>query len=164
MLALGAQFVTSTTPSQKRRLTAVGLKIPMGTHGNFKPYTAEFYASASSQSLRISSYLSSASLGSIQAMVLLVHFLVNNNHVSEAWEFSGILIRQAQAMGLHRDSTIGMCLLPAGTSSFTDLGTLVTTGANLFEKQQRRKIWAQCLPPEEEASRPGCLSTERVVT
>ncbi|KAG7403765.1 Transcription factor yanR [Fusarium oxysporum f. sp. rapae] len=126
MLALGAQFVT-TTPSQERKLTA------------------EFYASASSQSLRISSYLSSASLGSIQAMVLLVHFLVNNNHVSEAWAFSGILIRQAQAMGLHRDSTIGMCLLPAGTSSFTDLGTLVTTGANLFEKQQRRKIWQAVL-------------------
>ncbi|PCD22254.1 hypothetical protein AU210_016044 [Fusarium oxysporum f. sp. radicis-cucumerinum] len=127
MLALGAQFVTSTTPSQERKLTA------------------EFYASASSQSLRISSYLSSASLGSIQAMVLLVHFLVNNNHVSEAWAFSGILIRLAQAMGLHRGSTIGMCLLPAGISSFTDLGTLVTTGANLFEKQQRRKIWQAVL-------------------
>ncbi|KAG7408551.1 hypothetical protein Forpe1208_v012399 [Fusarium oxysporum f. sp. rapae] len=70
MLALGAQFVTSTTPSQERK------------------DAAELYASASSQSLRISSYLSSASLGSIQAMVLFVHFLVNNNHASDAWAFS----------------------------------------------------------------------------
>ncbi|KAK7575171.1 hypothetical protein V3481_017135 [Fusarium oxysporum f. sp. vasinfectum] len=104
MLALGTQFVTSTTPFQVRKLTA------------------EFYASASSQSLRIATYLSSASLRSIQAMVLLAYFLVNNNHTSDAWAFSGISIRQAHAMGLHRDPTI------------------VTPDANLFEKQQRRKI------------------------
>ncbi|EWZ78370.1 hypothetical protein FOXG_12458 [Fusarium oxysporum f. sp. lycopersici 4287] len=109
MLALGTQFVTSTTPFQERKLTA------------------EFYASASSQSLRIATYLSSASLRSIQAMVLLAYFLVNNNHTSDAWAFSGISIRQAHAMGLHRDPTI------------------VTPDANLFEKQQRRKIWQAVL-------------------
>ncbi|KAG7408877.1 Transcription factor yanR [Fusarium oxysporum f. sp. rapae] len=109
MLALGTQFVTSTTPFQERKLTA------------------EFYASASSQSLRLASYLSSASLRSIQAMVLLAYFLVNNNHTSDAWAFSGISIRQAHAMGLHRDPTI------------------VTPDANLFEKQQRRKIWQAVL-------------------
>ncbi|RKK10439.1 hypothetical protein BFJ65_g14439 [Fusarium oxysporum f. sp. cepae] len=109
MLALGAQFATSTTPSQERK------------------DAAELYASASSQSLRISSYLSSASFGSIQAMVLFVHFLVNNNHASDAWAFSGILVRQAQSMGLHRDPTI------------------VTPHASLLEKQQRRKIWQAVL-------------------
>ncbi|KAJ0132500.1 Uncharacterized protein HZ326_24430 [Fusarium oxysporum f. sp. albedinis] len=86
-----------------------------------------FYASASSQSLRIASYHSSASLRSIQAMVLMAYFLVNNNHASDAWAFSGISIRQAHAIGLHRDPTV------------------VTPNASLFEKQQRRKIWQAVL-------------------
>jgi hypothetical protein len=90
MLALGTQFVTSTTSSQERK------------------QTAEFYASASNQALRIASYLSSASLRSIQAMVLIVYFLINDNHASDGWAFAGILIRQAYAMGLHRDPNIGM--------------------------------------------------------
>ncbi|KAI1011538.1 hypothetical protein LB504_002785 [Fusarium proliferatum] len=109
MLALGTQFVTSTTSPQERR------------------QTAEFYASASNQALRIASYLSSASLRSIQAMVLLVYFLINDNHASDGWAFAGILIRQAYAMGLHRDPNI------------------VTPNATLFEKQQRRKVWQAVL-------------------
>ncbi|WZH41510.1 zn 2cys6 transcription factor [Fusarium acuminatum] len=109
MLALGTQFVTSTTASQERK------------------QTAEFYASASNQALRIASYLSSASLRSIQAMVLLVYFLINDNHASDGWAFAGILIRQAYAMGLHRDPNI------------------VTPNATLFEKQQRRKVWQAVL-------------------
>lgn len=51
MLALGTQFVTSTSPRDGKQ-------------------TAEFYASASNQALRMFSYLSAASLRSIQAMVL----------------------------------------------------------------------------------------------
>lgn len=90
MLALGTQFVTSTTSNTERK------------------QTAEFYASASNQALRIASYLSSASLRSIQAMVLIVYFLINDNHASDGWAFAGILIRQAYAMGLHRDPNIGM--------------------------------------------------------
>ncbi|RGP59576.1 hypothetical protein FSPOR_11191 [Fusarium sporotrichioides] len=109
MLALGTQFVTSTTSSQERK------------------QTAEFYASASNQALRIASYLSSASLRSIQAMVLIVYFLINDNHASDGWAFAGILIRQAYAMGLHRDPNI------------------VTPHATLFEKQQRRKVWQAVL-------------------
>ncbi|RGP63709.1 hypothetical protein FLONG3_9814 [Fusarium longipes] len=109
MLALGTQFVTSTTSSQERK------------------QTAEFYASASNQALRIASYLSSASLRSIQAMVLIVYFLINDNHASDGWAFAGILIRQAYAMGLHRDPNI------------------VTPNAALFEKQQRRKVWQAVL-------------------
>ncbi|ESU11247.1 hypothetical protein FGSG_05309 [Fusarium graminearum PH-1] len=109
MLALGTQFVTSTTSSQERK------------------QTAEFYASASNQALRIASYLSSASLRSIQAMVLIVYFLINDNHASDGWAFAGVLIRQAYAMGLHRDPNI------------------VTPHATLFEKQQRRKLWQAVL-------------------
>ncbi|KAK2052041.1 fungal-specific transcription factor domain-containing protein [Colletotrichum caudatum] len=108
MLALGTQFVTSTSPRDGKQ-------------------TAEFYASASNQALRMFSYLSAASLRSIQAMVLLTYFLINDNHASDGWAFAGILIRQAYAMGLHRDPNI------------------VTPEASIFEKQQRRKLWQAVL-------------------
>lgn len=88
MLALGTQFVTSSAPPERKQ-------------------TAEFYASASNQALRMSSYLSTASIRSIQAMVLMTYFLINDNHASDGWAFAGILIRQAYAMGLHRDPNIG---------------------------------------------------------
>ncbi|KAK7432624.1 hypothetical protein QQZ08_000832 [Neonectria magnoliae] len=109
MLALGTQFVTTATSPRERK------------------QTAEFYASASNQALRVSSYLSSASIRSIQAMVLITYFLINDNHASDGWAFAGILIRQAYAMGLHRDPNI------------------VTPNASLFEKQQRRKLWQAVL-------------------
>ncbi|GAB0135970.1 hypothetical protein EsDP_00004290 [Epichloe bromicola] len=108
ILALGTQFVTNTTADERKE-------------------TAEFYASASNQALRVSSYLSTASLRSIQAMVLMTYFLINDNHASDGWAFAGILIRQAYAMGLHRDPNI------------------VTPNANPFEKQQRRKVWQAVL-------------------
>ncbi|KAM3526289.1 hypothetical protein NHJ13051_003545 [Beauveria bassiana] len=108
MIALGTQFVTSTTAKERKQ-------------------QAEFYASASNQALRMSSYLSNASLRSIQAMVLMTYFLINDNHASDGWAFAGILIRQAYAMGLHRDPNI------------------VTPDASPFEKQQRRKVWQAVL-------------------
>ncbi|KAL7949876.1 fungal-specific transcription factor domain-containing protein [Trichoderma barbatum] len=108
MLALGTQFVTSTTAQERKQ-------------------TAEFYASASNQALRMFSYLSTASIRSIQAMVLMTYFLINDNHASDGWAFAGILIRQAYAMGLHRDPNI------------------VTPDASPFEKQQRRKVWQAVL-------------------
>lgn len=89
MLALGTQFVTSTSARERKQ-------------------TAEFYASASNQALRMYSYLSTASIRSVQAMVLITYFLINDNHASDGWAFAGILIRQAYAMGLHRDPNIGM--------------------------------------------------------
>lgn len=88
MLALGTQFVTSTSPQDRKQ-------------------TAEFYASASNQALRMFSYLSTASMRSVQAMVLITYFLINDNHASDGWAFAGILVRQAYAMGLHRDPNIG---------------------------------------------------------
>lgn len=108
MLALGTQFVTSTSAPERKQ-------------------TAEFYASASNQALRMNSYLSTASLRSIQAMVLITYFLINDNHASDGWAFGGILMRQAYAMGLHRDPNI------------------VTPQASPFEKDQRRKVWQAVL-------------------
>ncbi|KAG6007616.1 hypothetical protein E4U21_005697 [Claviceps maximensis] len=108
ILAFGTQFATNTAADERKQ-------------------TAEFYASASNQALRVSSFLSTASLRSIQAMVLMTYFLINDNHASDGWAFAGILIRQAYAMGLHRDPNI------------------VTPNANPFEKQQRLKVWQAVL-------------------
>ena len=108
MLAMGTQFVASTPPSERQQ-------------------TAEFYVSAAHQALRVSSYLNKASVRSIQSMVLITYFLINDNHASDGWAFAGILIRQAYAMGLHRDPNI------------------VCPNASIFDKQQRRKLWQAVL-------------------
>ncbi|KAG4221777.1 hypothetical protein PC116_g29747 [Phytophthora cactorum] len=72
MMALGTQFVLTTNPKDRKQ-------------------TAEFYASAGNQALRMSSYLNTASLRSVQAMVLVGYFLINDNHASDGWAFSGLL-------------------------------------------------------------------------
>ncbi|KAK3491713.1 fungal-specific transcription factor domain-containing protein [Neurospora crassa] len=109
MLALGTQFVESKLSERERQ------------------QTAEFYASAANQALRVGSYMSMASITSIQAMVLMTYFLINDNHASDGWAFGGILMRQAYAMGLHRDPNI------------------VVPTAPFFIKQQRRKVWQAVL-------------------
>lgn len=60
-------------------------------------------------------------------MVLITYFLMNDNHAADAWAFAGILIRQAYALGLHRDPSI------------------IVPHAHPFEKQQRRKVWQAVL-------------------
>ncbi|KAI6323742.1 hypothetical protein MCOR34_001727 [Pyricularia oryzae] len=89
--------------------------------------SAEYLASASNQALRVGSYLSRASIRSVQAMVLITYFLINDNHASDGWAFAGVLMRQAYAMGLHRDPN------------------LVAPESTVFEKQQRRKVWQAVL-------------------
>lgn len=108
MLAMGTQFVTATSSHERQK-------------------SSEFYVSASHQALRVSSYLNRASLRSIQAMVLITYFLINDNHAGDAWAFAGVLIRQAYAMGLNRDPNI------------------VAPHATIFEKQMRRKLWQAVL-------------------
>ena len=60
-------------------------------------------------------------------MVLIVYFLMNDNHAADAWAFAGILIRQAYALGLNRDPSIAVPRF------------------HPFEKQQRRKVWQAVL-------------------
>jgi hypothetical protein len=108
MMATGTQFTTSTALRERKQ-------------------TAEFYASAAHQALRTGSYLNKPTTRSIQAMVLITYFLINDNHASDGWAFAGILIRQAYAMGLHRDPNI------------------VCPDASIFEKQCRRKLWQAVL-------------------
>ena len=109
MLALGTQFVPIPSPDAKEQ-------------------TEEFYVSASHQALRIVNYLGRPTLRSMQCMVLIIYFLMNDNHASDAWAFAGVLTRHAYALGLNRDPSI------------------TAPNACPFEKQQRRKLWqAVCL-------------------
>ncbi|KAF9693263.1 hypothetical protein EKO04_008636 [Ascochyta lentis] len=102
--AMGTQFIH--TPSNQERAQI-----------------AEFYVSAAQQALRLSSYLSRASVRTLQAMVLIGYFLMNDNHASDAWAFGGVLVRQAYAMGLHRDPDV------------------IASRCSRSDKQQRRKLW-----------------------
>ncbi|KAL1629727.1 hypothetical protein SLS56_005250 [Neofusicoccum ribis] len=106
--AMGTQFIQMNDPQERAQI-------------------AEFYVSAAHQALRISGYLSRISLRTIQAMVLINYFLMNNNHASDAWSFGGVLMRQAYAMGLNRDPE------------------LIVPRASALEKQQRRKVWQAVL-------------------
>ena len=68
--------------------------------------SAEFYASACHQALRLGAYLNRANVQVLQTMVYMTYFLVNANHASDAWSFSGICIRQAYAIGINRDQSL----------------------------------------------------------
>lgn len=102
--ALGAQFLQMESDQARQQIS-------------------EFYVSAAHQSLRLYPFLSRTSLRSIQAMVLMGYFLMNDNKATDAWAFSGILVKQAYAMGLHRDPDI------------------IVPKASVMEKNQRRKVW-----------------------
>jgi hypothetical protein len=102
--ALGAQFLQMESDQARQQIS-------------------EFYVSAAHQSLRLYPFLSRTSLRSIEAMVLICYFLMNDNKATDAWAFSGILVKQAYAMGLHRDPDV------------------IDPKASIMEKNQRRKVW-----------------------
>ncbi|KAL9094252.1 MAG: hypothetical protein Q9165_003392 [Trypethelium subeluteriae] len=104
MYAMGTQFVQLNSYQERSQ-------------------TSEFYVSAAHQALSISSYMNRTTMQTIQAMVLIAYFLMNDNHASDAWAFAGILLRQAYAMGLNRDPDV------------------IVPHASPTEKQQRRKLW-----------------------
>lgn len=56
-------------------------------------------------------------------MLLIGYFLTNDCHVSDAFAWAGLYLRQAYAMKLHREPSI------------------VVEEASVMEKQQRRKVW-----------------------
>ena len=64
---------------------------------------AEFYISAAHQALRLSSYWNHITIPTIQSMLKTFYFLINDNHVSDAWTCTGISVRQAQVLQLNRD-------------------------------------------------------------
>ncbi|BCS26908.1 fungal specific transcription factor domain-containing protein [Aspergillus puulaauensis] len=44
-------------------------------------------------------------LSSLQTRLLMIHYLLNHSRMHDAWSSFGIIVRQAQALGLHRLST-----------------------------------------------------------
>lgn len=80
--------------------------------------------SASHQALSISSYLNHPTLPTVQTMILIFYFLVNDNHASDAWTFSGITLRQAYVLQLNRNPED------------------VVPGASPEEKHTRLRLWA----------------------
>jgi len=84
-------------------------------------------ASAANQALRIYSYLNRSSLRALGAQILLCYFLMNDNHASDAYAWSGIIVRQAYALRLHRDPDI---ILP---------------NISPVEKHTRRRFWQAIL-------------------
>ena len=102
--AMGAQFVQLESEQTRAQI-------------------AEFYVSAAHQSLRLYPYLSRTSLRTIQAMVLMKYFLMNDNKPTDAWAFGGLISRQAYAMGLNRDPN------------------RIVPESSLKDKNQRCKTW-----------------------
>lgn len=62
---------------------------------------SEFYLSCCHQSLCISSYLNRISIPTIQTMVLICHFLMACDRVTDAWTIAGIMQRQIYGLKLH---------------------------------------------------------------
>jgi hypothetical protein len=106
--AMGAQFMQMESEAARQQIS-------------------EFYVSSAHQSLRLYPFLSKTSLRSIEAMVLMSYFLMNDNKATDAWAFGGILVKQAYAMGLHRDPDV------------------IAPKASAMEKNQRRKVWQAVL-------------------
>jgi hypothetical protein len=102
--AMGAQFLQMDSDSARQQIS-------------------EFYVSSAHQSLRLYPFLSKTSLRSLEAMVLMAYFLMNDNKATDAWAFCGILVKQAYAMGLHRDPEV------------------IAPKVSAMEKNQRRKVW-----------------------
>jgi hypothetical protein len=92
-----------------------------------KQQICDFYISAAHQSLRLSQFLSKSTLRTIEVMVLIAYFLMNDNKATDAWAFCGILVKLAYAMELHRDPD---CVAPR---------------APRLERTQRRKLWQAVL-------------------
>lgn len=102
--AMGAQFLPMDSDSARQQIS-------------------EFYVSSAHQSLRLYPFLSKTSLRSLEAMVLMAYFLMNDNKATDAWAFCGILVKQAYAMGLHRDPEV------------------IAPKSSAMDKNQRRKVW-----------------------
>lgn len=79
--------------------------------------------SAAHQALSISSYLNRMTIATSQAMTLIYFFLINDNHVSDAWTFSGITLRQGYVLQLNRNPEV------------------VVPTASLEEKRLRIRLW-----------------------
>ena len=60
-------------------------------------------AVAAMQALRLASFTSRPTLRGIQAMIMLAPYLTNSGRFLDAWSISGLTIRLAHSVGLHRN-------------------------------------------------------------
>ncbi|KAI4850334.1 hypothetical protein E4T44_02811 [Aureobasidium sp. EXF-8845] len=60
-------------------------------------------AVAAMQALRLASFTSRPTLSCIQAMIMLAPYLTNSGRFLDAWSISGLTIRLAHSVGLHRN-------------------------------------------------------------
>ncbi|KAA1109084.1 hypothetical protein PGT21_032859 [Puccinia graminis f. sp. tritici] len=80
-------------------------------------------ASCTVHSLKLASYLGHPSIECIQAQLLLVLYMVNNDRCTDAWCFIGGVIKQAQCLGLHIDPSSLNPHMP------------------VLEQELRRRVW-----------------------
>ncbi|KAI5240746.1 hypothetical protein E4T42_08290 [Aureobasidium subglaciale] len=63
----------------------------------------EIFSVAAMQALRLASFTSRPTLRGIQAMTMLAPYLTNTGRFLDAWSMSGLTIRLAHSIGLHRN-------------------------------------------------------------
>lgn len=66
---------------------------------------SELYLSAAYQALRLCSFLSSPTIETIQAQMLINIYLIHSERAADSWALTGSLVRQCVALGLHVDPT-----------------------------------------------------------
>ncbi|WVW84031.1 hypothetical protein I302_106059 [Kwoniella bestiolae CBS 10118] len=64
---------------------------------------SELYLSASFQALRLCAYLANPTMRTVQAQLLQMVYLLASERASDAWTTGGTLVKQAIALGLHKD-------------------------------------------------------------
>ncbi|CAH0050452.1 unnamed protein product [Clonostachys solani] len=90
------------------RLALIYMVMALGSHYStlhnmWCGYSAsvQFYQMANQQLQKGTSRISIASL---QSRLLITHYLLNHSRMHEAWSIFGVVVRHAQALGLHRRS------------------------------------------------------------
>ncbi|KAH0287704.1 hypothetical protein KCU62_g5650, partial [Aureobasidium sp. EXF-3399] len=63
----------------------------------------EIFSVAAMQALRLASFTSRPSLRGIKVLIMLAPYLTNSGRFLDAWSFSGLTIRLAHSIGLHRN-------------------------------------------------------------
>ncbi|PWN50457.1 hypothetical protein IE53DRAFT_95150 [Violaceomyces palustris] len=98
-----------TSPESSHGAGAVAGKSSKGRDISTKTVTidsdleADLFLSATYQSLRLCSFLSSPTLQTIHAQLLIGAYLMNTERISTYWPLLGSISRQAQSIGLHID-------------------------------------------------------------
>ncbi|KAF2224742.1 fungal-specific transcription factor domain-containing protein [Elsinoe ampelina] len=98
---LGLLFAILATELQRIKYDA--RQDEMDIDKQFDDVKSQMFSSASMQALRQSSFASQPTLRNVQATTLISMYLANSGRVLDAWTLLGTTIRNAQALGLHRN-------------------------------------------------------------